>query len=236
MNATIQHKVWMVLAASIGFQFCAVAQNLIVNGGFDTTAAGWSASNAALGGYACCKGNPGGLFWLDSAPSPTTDPTISQVVGGLIPDISYAVSGDYEKLIDRGGGSATDLSFGVAIDGVFHYESRQSDFAWHSFGFSFVATSPSITMSISAQRKGTGVSYGIDNIVMQRTPSVTARVVAPNVVLSWPTNALGFSLQSSTNLTAGSWLAVTNTAVIVGSNYAMTLSAPQGKRFFRVKR
>lgn len=238
MRRIIRHSLRMSLVACIWCSICATAQNLVVNGGFDVDAVGWTATNLGIGaGYRPSKGNPGGYFGLDNpSPSALTDPTISQVVTGLTPGVSYTVSGDYEKEIDHGGGSPTGLSFGVAIDGTFFYEAHQSDFAWHGFVFMFVASSPSITLSISAQRDGTGVSYGIDNIVMQPTPSVTARVAAPNVVFSWPTNALGFSLQSSTNLTAGSWADVTNTTVIVGSNYSVILSPTQERRFFRLKR
>lgn len=235
MNNKTQKKVWLVLAVSIGFQFCALAQNLIVNGGFNTNATGWSAANNSFGGYVCCKGNPGGFFSLDSGtPSLTTDPTVSQVITGLIPGVHYVVSGDYEKEIDRGGGSPTGLSFGVAIDGAFLYESPQSDFAWHSFAFSFAATSPSVTLSISAQRNGTGVSYEIDNIMMQQTPLVVARIAPPNIVLSWPTNVLGFRLQSATNSIAAIWSDVTNAPAVVGGNYSVTMSPTEGRRFFRL--
>lgn len=227
-------KAWMVLLASIGFQFGALAQNLVVNGGFDSNVTGWSSTNNPIGGYECCKGNPGGFCGLDSTPSATTDPTVSQVITGLVPGVSYMVSGDYEKLIDRGGGSPTGLSFGVAIDGAFLYESPQSNFAWHSFAFSFVATSPSVTLSISAQRNGTGVAYAIDNIVMQRTPQVAAKIAPPNIVLSWPTNAPGFRLQSATDFTAASWSDVTNIPALDGDNYSVTLSPSQGRCFFRL--
>src|SRR5215472_1284148 len=144
MNTMIQKKVVVALLAVGGLQSCVLAQNLVVNGGFDTNATGWSASNNALGGYECCKGNPGGCFWLDSTPSLTTDPTVSQVVSGLIPGNSYTVSGNYAKLIDRGGGSVSALSFGVALDGTLYYESLQTDFAWHNFSFQFKATSTSV--------------------------------------------------------------------------------------------
>ena len=236
MTASTQRKTWLVLAASVVCQFCAVAQNLVVNSGFDTNAAGWTASNNTNGGYACCKGNPGGRFLLDSGPSPTTAPTVSQVVSGLVPGSSYAVSGDYAKLIDWGGGSATNLSFGVTLDTVLNFESRQTDFAWHTFGFQFTAASTTTTLSISAQRNGTGVAYQIDNIVVQPAPLLTARVVGPNVVVSWPTNALGFSLQSSTNLAAPNWISVTNASTISCTNYATTLNLSSGKSFFRLRK
>ena len=43
------------------------------------------------------------------------------------------------------------------------------------------------------------------------------------VVITWPTNALNYVLQSTTNLTKGSWLAVTNPSpVIVSTNNSLT--------------
>jgi hypothetical protein len=237
MKSALQHFAWIVTLACVWCPDWAAAQNLVVNGGFDTSAAGWTATNVSIGGgYVSSKGNPGGYYELNSPPSSTTDPEISQVVNGLIPGVSYAVSGDYEKTIDWGGGFPTTFSFGVEMNGVFLYEASQSDFAWHHFSFAFVADSPIITLSISAQRNGTGVSYGIDNIMLQPSPSLAVRVVGTNVVVSWPTNALGFSLQSSTNLTAASWSNVTNTAAIVGTNYSVTLGARQQKQFFRLKK
>lgn len=237
MKSALQHFAWIVTLACVWCPDWAAAQNFVLNGGFDTNAVGWTATNTENGGgYRSSKGNPGGFFHLDTQPSSTTDPTISQQVNGLIPGVSYTVSGDYEKIVDRGGGSPTALSFGVAIDGVFLYEAQQSDFAWHTFTFVFVAASPSVSLSISAQRNGTGVSYGIDNIVLQPTPSVAARIVDAGVALWWPTNVLGFSLQSSTNLASANWSDVTNTTAIVGTNYSVTLGARQQKQFFRLKK
>lgn len=166
----------------------------------------------------------------------TNDPTVSQVVTGLTVGISYTVSGDYEKLTDRGGGLPTGLSFGVAIDGVFHYEAPQSDWAWHSFGFGFIATSSRMTLSISSQRNGTGVSYGIDNIVVQPTPSLAVVDDSTRLVFTWPTNTLGFTLQSASNCVAGSWSAITNTPSVTGSNYSVTILPTWESRFFRLRR
>lgn len=226
----------MMLAAFIGGPSPAIAQNFVTNGRFDTNATGWTAANDSLGGWTCCKGNPGGWFWLDANPSPTTDPTVSQVVNGLTPGVRYAVSGDFERLIDRGGGSPTGLSFGVAIDGVFYYQAPQSDWAWHSFSFSFVAASSSATLSLSAQMNGTGVSYGIDNLVVQPLPVFAFSLAQTNLVFSWPTSTIGFNLQSASDLTAASWSNVTNPPVVVGTNYSVTASATGQIQFFRLKK
>jgi hypothetical protein len=232
MNTTL-HKAWIALAVSICCPLYLVAQNLVINGSFDTNTTGWTANIAK--DYQPSLGNPPGCVGLND-PSLQSVPTISQVVTGLTTGVSYTVTGDYKELVNWGGGAPTNSSFGVAVDGVFEFEDTQTDSVWHSFGFTFIAPSSTTTLSLSAQMNGTGVAYLIDNIVMQPTPSVKASIVGADFVLSWPTNALGFVIQSSTNLVTGSWLDATSSPVIVGSNYSIALSATQESCYFRLKR
>lgn len=153
--------------------------NLVVNGSFDTNASGWVITNTSGFGYQSILGNPGGFVLLDNiAPSPSTDPTASQTINGLIPGAIYSISGDYEKQKDRGATvtPSTDNSFGVAMDGVFLFEAASStnlDLTWYSFNFLYTASSSSVLLSLSSQINGTGVSYGIDNISMIAVPEPT---------------------------------------------------------------
>jgi len=126
--------------------------NLVINGGFDTDAAGWVL--IAGGVWAGPdKGNPGGFVGLDSlAPSPTADPIAYQLINGLVPGQTYLVSGDYEKQIART--STPGSSFGVALDNVFLFEtSDPGNFLWHSFSFSYTATSTSAVLTRLWRRK-----------------------------------------------------------------------------------
>ena len=74
------------------------------------------------------------------------------------------------------------------------------------------------------------------NVLNDLVPTLTLKPSGTNCLFFWPTNAQVFSLQSSTNLLTGSWLGVTNNPVVVGTDYSVTLSAPQGTMFFRLKR
>jgi hypothetical protein len=74
------------------------------------------------------------------------------------------------------------------------------------------------------------------NILSDQVPQMTITPSGTNYSFSWPTNAPGYGLQSSTNLLAGSWSDVTNSAVIVGTDYSVTLSATPATMFFRLKR
>jgi len=176
MKAYLFLKISIVLSA---FAFLllprlATAQgNLVVNGGFDSSAAGWALINGASWPL---LGNPGNAVGLDNlSPSPSTDPTASQTINGLTPGFIYSISGDYQKQKDRGATTtpSTDNSFGVAIDGTFLFEAASStniDVNWYNFNFLYTATSSSALLSLSSQINGTGVSYAIDNISMQAVP------------------------------------------------------------------
>jgi hypothetical protein len=165
----------IVLAAfalSLPPQLATAQGNLVVNGGFDTDASGWIATYiGANGGYQPSKGDPGGFFFLDNTPSPSTYPTISQTINGLIPTDSYVVSGNYAYSDNYGSGSSTDPSFGVAINGIFLFEATiPTNADWQNFSFLYTATSASAVLSLSSQVNGTTISYLIDNISMYAVP------------------------------------------------------------------
>jgi hypothetical protein len=77
--------------------------------------------------------------------------------------------------------------------------------------------------------------YAIDNIVMQPVPSLAIQSSQTNLLLSWPTKPVGFSVQRATNLTAAEWSDVTNALTTVGTHYSMTLDTTQQMQFFRLK-
>ncbi len=143
--------------------------NLVFNGGFDTDASGWMLVDMSMGGgFETTKGNPPGDVVLASFPSPDTDPTASQTINSLTPVAIYTVSGDFRYIQDRGGGLPTDMGFGVALDGVYLFESAdRTPNIWQHFSFSYTASSASALLSLSAQRNGTGLVYAIDNLSMK---------------------------------------------------------------------
>jgi hypothetical protein len=209
----------------------ALAQgNLVLNGAFDTDATAWI-TNTWSGYYEHLKGNPGGCFTLTSLT--TNLSTISQNVNGLVPGSNYAISGSYSV---EGGNLGSVPSLGVAVNGVFVIQIAPPDYTWRSFVFGYRATSPSAILSLTAPLNGTSISYRIDNVVMQPIPSLTLRTGGTNVVVLWPTNTLGFNLQSATNLNAASWASITNTPVVDGTNYSVGFSVARQVQFFRLKR
>jgi len=68
--------------------------------------------------------------------------------------------------------------------------------------------------------------------------SVALRIVRSNssVIVSWPTGALSFQLQESTNLTLpNAWSPVTDSAVTNGAQISVTVPTSAERKFFRLK-
>ena len=57
---------------------------------------------------------------------------------------------------------------------------------------------------------------------------------APNVVLSWPTNVVGFVLQANTNLNTNVWTTVSPAPVVSGTNNVVTNAASFAQRHYRL--
>jgi hypothetical protein len=65
-------------------------------------------------------------------------------------------------------------------------------------------------------------------------PQLQIQVAGTNALLSWPTNASGFSLQQALTLTGGSWKPVTNAPVQSGSANQVTLPLAGSAAFYRL--
>jgi autotransporter-associated beta strand protein len=56
-----------------------------------------------------------------------------------------------------------------------------------------------------------------------------------NVVLSWPTNVTGFTLEANTNLSSNFWAVVSPPPVASGTNNVVTNAASGAQRFYRLR-
>ena len=67
-------------------------------------------------------------------------------------------------------------------------------------------------------------------------PSLRIELASPNIVLSWPTNSSGFTLE--TNLTANptGWGTVPNPVANVGGRFYVTNTISSGNKFFRLRK
>lgn len=67
-------------------------------------------------------------------------------------------------------------------------------------------------------------------------PPLTIRHAGPQLVVSWPTNYAGFTLESSHDWTSTTWTDCANPPVIVSGQCWVTNSVSPGARFFRLRK
>jgi len=173
-------RICLVIATAtlLDFQPAPAQGTFVFNGGFDTNADGWVKTDIGIQGGWNGKGNPGGCFILDTQPSPSANPTISQTITGLIPGADYLLSGDYVFSVSHGGINTNDPSFGVSMGGVMVFQTPiPPDPTWRSFNVSVTATASSEVISLSSQLNNTAVSYIVDNIALRAVPEPSTLVL-----------------------------------------------------------
>jgi hypothetical protein len=57
-----------------------------------------------------------------------------------------------------------------------------------------------------------------------------------NVVVSWTTNEVGFTLESATNLPPTSWTTNSVSPAIANGRYTVTNTMSDGKQFYRLRK
>ena len=66
-------------------------------------------------------------------------------------------------------------------------------------------------------------------------PTLQVSATNSQVTLTWPANATGFGLQSTTNLNSGTWAPVTGTTNVANGLNSVTVPASQPQSFYRLK-
>lgn len=87
---------------------------------------------------------------------------------------------------------------------------------------------------IAAGGISTTVSNFTVNSVVVPQPKLSIALSGANVVLSWPTNAVGYNLQQTAALNPSTWTNYTGTVNTIGTNRTVTLTTPSGRMFFRL--
>ena len=67
-------------------------------------------------------------------------------------------------------------------------------------------------------------------------PTLNARPTGKELIFSWPTNAPGFTFQSTLDLTPPvTWLDSTNLPTVIGTHFTLTNSTSSATRFYRLR-
>jgi hypothetical protein len=110
-----------------------------------------------------------------------------------------------------------------------------------SSGFGFYETGAGTLTSIAVSADPNSVGFGIGEFADDigsfsvPPPQLTITHSGTNVVLTWPTNATGFTLQSSPNLgSAAAWSTNLPTPVVLNGQYAVTNPISGSANFFRL--
>lgn len=140
-----------------------------------------------------------------------------------------------------GGSSGVGTVFAVNTDGssfttVHNFTSGDGITNLDGFRPAGLLTLSSNVLYGTAEFGGTGGSGTIFSIALPITPpQLTITPAGPNVVLAWPTNTTGFTLQSATNLVPPAvWTTVSSTPVVVNGLNTVTNPISGTHQFYRL--
>jgi hypothetical protein len=201
-------------------------------------------------------GGGGGLSWGDYAQALAVDSTGNVYVGGATPSPNFPTTPDALQPSYAGGTYLGDAFLSVfSSDGLeLIYSSylggSGDDQVWG------LAIYPAGDVYLGGEIYAPDADFPIPNpilpnpvvnwvssyavFVVKFTPIVspavlTAILAGRNLVISWPTNATGFSLEQSDTLApAANWSVATNAPVVVGDQNVVTVPVDSGMKFFRL--
>jgi uncharacterized repeat protein (TIGR03803 family) len=167
---------------------------------------------------------------------------------GINPVCTLMVSGNtLYGTAESGGTSGLGTIFSVNTDGsnfkvlyAFHGTLGENNYGGvtNSDGYSPIAGLFLSGNTLYGTTEAGGIANGASGTVFSLTlpppPSMGITTAGNKIVLSWPTNATGFTLQSITNLSFGSWSNVTTGISTVGTNYMFTNTVNGNASFFRL--
>jgi hypothetical protein len=84
----------------------------------------------------------------------------------------------------------------------------------------------------------TGGFWGVIGVVQTPgAPFLAITAASPNVVLSWPASDAGFTLQKNSSLNnPATWTSVTQSTNVISGTNTVTVPAPSGNLYFRLKK
>ena len=154
-------------------------------------------------------------------------PSLGQTLTSLPATLSWsAVSG----------ATNYNLYFGLGVTNVL--QQTGTNFAADTFAFPSVATQTVYYWQVVANAPSGSIQgpYWWFNVVSANPPPVVTTGIsgANKLIFSWPAVYSSFTLQTTTNLSSGNWVTVTNPFTTIGSNIVVTNNISGNSGFFRL--
>jgi endonuclease G len=96
------------------------------------------------------------------------------------------------------------------------------------------ATSGPLSVIAAGGISTTAGNFTVNSVVVQQ-PMLAVALSGGNVVLSWPTNAVGYNLQQCADFNTPAWTNYVGAVNTSGTNKTVTLTTPAGRMFFRLQ-
>jgi uncharacterized repeat protein (TIGR03803 family) len=157
---------------------------------------------------------------------------------GVYPIAGLVLSGNtLYGMANHGGSWSFGTVFAINTDGTgftnLHSFTSYDDGGWP--GASLSLSGNTLYGVAGGGSSGCGVLFSISLPSVGATPRLTVIPSGDNVVLSWPTSATGFTLQSTTNLGSSPiWTTNLPAPVIFNGQNAVTIPISGGQQFFRL--
>jgi uncharacterized repeat protein (TIGR03803 family) len=217
-------------------------QGVIVSGGTIYGTAGWGGS--AGNGVIFAMQTDGTGFRTLHQFSATASNSVGNLTNadGAQPNTSLVLSGNTLFGMASGGGEAGNGGvFSIAIDGtqftpLYYFSAPSGNPLTNNDG---VLTNPQGELAISGRTiygvADFGGQFGSGTVFSVLVPPALAIAkVSSGVILSWPTNATGFVLQSSGSLASNSWVTASTNPGVLGDQFVVTNSVTNTSMFYRL--
>jgi peptidoglycan-N-acetylglucosamine deacetylase len=168
--------------------------------------------------------NNGTLYWTDNLATTFLDGTLNA---------SWSVAGDAFPNGADSGQYLVDLRYGTNVVSVPVSPAVSGNFIYGNWSGSLAVLQPATGVTLQSSLPGhSGQSFPFN--VQAGIPTLTITPQAGSVVISWPTSAVGFNLEQTASLSAGSWATGTNYPSVVGSNNVVTNTSTGATTFYRL--
>ena len=149
----------------------------------------------------------------------------------------FAIQSFTAQLLANTAGAGAAFEIMPLLDGE---DGRPDPFMYNATGYygqHFTYSTPELT-GFDAYKLTLYVDFAVMSLtVVDHTPILAIRrLEPPTFQISWPTNAVGYSLQSATNLPAQAWTTVTNDVTIDGDLFTVQVENTLARRFYRLRK